>query len=270
MLPVWLTYAWDDNADGDVDFIAQQLNSAGLETRLDRWTLTAGRRLWEQIGGELSKPDLAAWIILATQHSCGSEACKEELAYALDRALSKHGQGFPVIALFQSAVDKQLLPPSLAVRLCVTVKDSHWIERIKAAAERRTPAIPREELQPYMLKVHSVIGSSFGKFAIEVRPRAGSWAPFFAAIPASEKESVKMRLAFGPRDKVPGVIVLHQSGDANGSDTSGQSLSGYHAADEASPTMSYYIFCSTLPSVLAFGVMNGRPQFKVDLNMARK
>jgi len=268
MIPIWLTYAWDDNADGDVDFIAQQLKDAGLETRLDRWTVTAGRRLWEQIGGELSKTDLAAWIILATQHSCGSEPCKEELAYALARTLSKHGQGFPVIALFQSSVDTKLLPPALAVRLCVTMKDPHWIERIKAAAEQRAPAIPRDELQPYVLKVHNVAGDSFGRFAIEVRPRAGTWSPFFAAVAANEKDSVKMRLAYGPRNQPPNVIVLHQCGEANGSDSSGQNLSGYHTADEASPTMSYYIFCDALPSLIAFGVMNGRPQFKVDPRIA--
>lgn len=265
MLPVWLTYAWNDNTDGDADFIAQQLAGVGLETRLDRWTLSAGQRLWEQIGRELSQNDLAAWIILATQNSCGSEACKEELAYALDRAFGKHGQGFPVIALFQSPVDRSILPPALGVRLCVSMKDSHWLERIKAAAERRAPAIPREELQPYAITVHTVIGDSFGKFAIEVRPRAGTWAPFYAAVSTSEKESVKMKLAYGPRGSLPQGIVLHQYGAVDGRDASGQSFSGYKAANEASPTMSYYIFCATLPSALMFGVLNSQSQFKVDI-----
>lgn len=259
MIPVWLTYAWNDNSDGDVDFVAQQLNGAGLETRIDRWTVTAGQRLWDQIGAELSKDDLAAWIILATQHSCGSEACKEELAYALDRALGKRGQGFPVIALFQGRVETDLLPPSLKVRLCVTTTDQHWIERIKAAAARRPPAIPREELNPYFLKVHQPLTeSSFGKYAIEVRPRAGSWAPFFAAIAESEKENVKMLIGYGARNHVPNVIALRQSGEFEA-----PGLWGLFAGDEASPTMSYYIFCSILPSALVFGVLNSQPQFKV-------
>ena len=42
---IWLTYAWDDNLGGDVDFAAQELLRVGLEVKLDRWNLTAGKHL---------------------------------------------------------------------------------------------------------------------------------------------------------------------------------------------------------------------------------
>lgn len=251
MIPIWLTYSWTDNPQGDVDFIAQELERAGLTVRLDRWNLTAGRRLWEQIGEELSKPDLTAWIILATANSCGSQACKEELAYALDRALDKKGAGFPVIALFPSAVEADLLPASLKTRLCVSLMDQAWIERCKSAAERRAPAVPRQQQEPYHAQVHEVSESSFGKYAIELRPRAGSWAPFFAAIPLQEKESVKMTLAYGPKNHVPNGSMLW-------SPSEGESDGRWAcwASNEATPTMSYYVFCTALPSSLDFGQLN--------------
>ena len=37
--PVWLTYAWLDNAEQDVDYIAQELRRLGLNVQLDRWNL---------------------------------------------------------------------------------------------------------------------------------------------------------------------------------------------------------------------------------------
>ncbi len=50
MKSIWITYSWVDNKDGDVDFAAQELIRAGLDIKLDRWNLSAGKRLWEQMG----------------------------------------------------------------------------------------------------------------------------------------------------------------------------------------------------------------------------
>src|SRR5215813_6715471 len=102
---VWMTYAWDDNKSHDVDFAAQELEAAGLEVKLDRWNLQAGNRLWDQIADfiqDQTKSD--GWLLYATQASLGSEKCREEFAYALDRALETRGESYPVIALFPSPV----------------------------------------------------------------------------------------------------------------------------------------------------------------------
>jgi len=146
---IWLTYAWDDNADGDVDFAAQELTDIGLEVKLDRWNLTAGKRLWEQIETfiqDSSKSD--AWLLYATQASLGSEACREEFAYALDRALQTRGGDFPVIALFPAPVDRHLIPAGIKTRLFVSLTDPDWKERILAAAEKRQQHITRPQVEP--------------------------------------------------------------------------------------------------------------------------
>ena len=101
MATVWITYAWADNEHRDVDFVAQELGRAGVTVKLDRWNLSAGKRLWEQIEAFICRPDQSdAWLLIATNNSLASEPCKEEFAYALDRALNSRGQEFPVIALF--------------------------------------------------------------------------------------------------------------------------------------------------------------------------
>ena len=71
----------------------QELQREGITVHLDRWKLQAGQRLWEQIEHLIQDPAQSdAWLIVATQSSLGSEPCKEEFYYALDRALcTQHG-----------------------------------------------------------------------------------------------------------------------------------------------------------------------------------
>ena len=260
MATIWLTYAWADNENRDVDFVAQELGRAGLTVKLDRWNLGAGKRLWEQIESFICQPDQSdAWLLLATNNSLASEPCKEEFAYALDRALHSRGDAFPVIALFTSRVDSSLIPAGIRTRLHVSITDPDWKERIVAAAERRAHSPSRPDVQPYYLHVHRLDGRP-KPIAIEVRPRAGVWAPFIAAIPLDEREKVQPSIWIGPRD-VPvdgGGLFLHGDGP-----TSDNSMWFMYASNECTPTQSFYVWCKELPSRLVFGVKDRAPQFSV-------
>lgn len=46
---LWITYAWDNNKDGDFDYLAQELEDSGVATSYDKIALIPGRRLWDQI-----------------------------------------------------------------------------------------------------------------------------------------------------------------------------------------------------------------------------
>lgn len=252
MRSIWLTYAWEDNETGDVDYAAQELARAGLDVKLDRWNLNAGKRLWEQIDAFITDPRKSnAWLLYATQASLGSEACKEEFAYALDRALQTRGSDFPVIALFPSTVDSQLIPAGIRTRLFVSLTDPEWKERIVAAAEGRQAAISRPNVDPFEITLHR---ASDPRIAIELRPRAGSWAPFFAAIPAGEQTAVDPTLGHGPAKRLPGAYMLMSTGEFTSQD--GLWFIKF-AGNEATPTQSYFVFCKELPSLLIFGVQAG-------------
>lgn len=245
MATIWITYSWKDNKNRDVDFLAQELQAAGLVVKLDRWALGAGRRLWEQIEKYIQDPSESdAWLVYVTQNSLGSEPCREEFAWALDRALRSRTETFPVIALFSGAVDSKILPAALRTRLCVAATDPDWKERIKAAAERRGPQVSELVVQPFHIARHV---AADGRHVVEVRPRAGTWAPFIAAIPVAEKGAVKLSLLHGPSGRVPMGGVLFSSGE----ETQAQWHLAF-AANEATPTMSYFIFCAALPSQLHF------------------
>ena len=42
MATIWITYAWNDNENNDVDFVAQELGKKGVIVKLDRWEIRAG------------------------------------------------------------------------------------------------------------------------------------------------------------------------------------------------------------------------------------
>ncbi len=215
MSTIWITYAWDDNKHSDVDFVAQELVRAGVQVKLDHWNIRAGRRLWEQIERFIQEEkESDAWLIYATQDSLGSEARKEEFTCALDRALKKRGDKFPIIAMFPGPIDDSLMPAGIRPRLFVSLTDPDWKERVQAAAEGQSPPSARPQLEPFTIQIYRYNAAAGHRLAIEVRPRAGTWAPFFAAVPLSEKDQVQPRIAHGPRGRVPQDVALLDTGGA--------------------------------------------------------
>ncbi len=263
MATIWTTYAWKDNENGDVDYISQELEVAGLKVKLDRWELRAGHRLWDQIANFITDPKLCdAWLIVATQNSLVSEPCREELAYALDRALSSRGKDFPVIAVFPAAVDFTLIPPAIRTRLFVSLTDADWKERIIAAAEGRPSVIEKAKVDPYFCRIHEFPDGDV-PYAIEVRPRAGVWAPFLAAIRREEKDDVSPRIMIGPANNPQsgGVLFMYSEGSSRDG-----AFYCYQANNEATPTQSYYVWCKGLPTMLLFGIAHSPTQYVVNLS----
>ena len=143
----------------------------------------------------------------------------------------------------------------------MSITDPDWKERIAAATERRNHASSRPEITPYHLHVHRLQGRS-KPYAIEVRPRAGVWAPFMAGIPLAERETVQPSIMIGPRDLPTDTGMLMMCGEGPSEDNS---LWIVNAANQSTPTESYYIWCETLPTALVFGVNGRQPQYRADL-----
>ena len=259
MKKLWITYAWADNEGGDIDFIAQELGKTGIYVRLDRWDISAGRRLWEQIENFItSEQECDGWLIVATQNSLSSQPCKEEIAYALDRTLKSRDGDFPFMVLFTGPVDDALIPASVKTRLFVSVTDQDWLERIGSALYGRRPEIARKEIASYEAKVHR---HPSGKIILELRPRAGRWYPIIAAVPTSEKGAIKF-------------IMVEPSGHPTGTgfvpgSCEEQSSDGKWAAivsnQQATPHESLYVWFEKLPSQLMFGSKSG-PLYTIDTN----
>lgn len=278
MAVVWITYTWADNEQDDIDFIAQELENSGVDVKLDKFVIGAGKRMWDQIATSITdSKECDAWILVATPKSLQSEPCTEERAFALDRALNSHGSEFPIIGLFQDSVEMSLIPPAIRTRLCVSLTDPDWKERIKAAAEGRLHNVSRPVIEPYHFKIKrmqpkvhkvplypNVNNSPMRDFkegqdwVIEVRPRAGVWGPFFAEIPFAEKEIVNPNLEYGNANKPSIGGALYGFGS--------QKIEDWWVMrndQQSTPTMSYFIWCDSLPSTLRFGARGGPEYVKL-------
>lgn len=178
----WLTYAWADNTGVDkdtVDFIIQELEKEGIEVPHDRRELIVGQRLWDQIGQYIVDPTKSdAWIYVMTTASLSSQACQEELAIALGRALDKRTENYPLIGLVVGPPPSGL-PPSLAVRLWVSTDDSTWAKQVASGVRKERASISRPTIQPFICQLRQV-GPE--RCRVELRPRLGVWCPFFVAV----------------------------------------------------------------------------------------
>jgi len=169
---LWITYAWVDNDEGDFDFLVQELGRNGIPALYDKIALVPGRRLWSQIADKISNEPLSGWAYLVTPNSISSNACQEELHYALQRALDTKGEEFPLIGLLHG-VSIRDVPLALRVRLCVNLRNPDWVEEIRAAILGQPPRMPVDEQGPYVMKLHNPYLGNLNAFAVEIRPRFG-------------------------------------------------------------------------------------------------
>jgi hypothetical protein len=248
-----------DDADEDVTYVVQELRAAGVEVRLDREVLVPGRRLWNQIGDEIEDPKCDGWIVFATRAAFESEAVMEELAYAIQRAITARGEAFPLIALLADAPVAEL-PVGLRIRLGVPLADSSWVDRVVSGLRGEAPAIQSPHVGSYALTVHEPNAGHTDQWCVKVRPRAGTWSPsLFVAIPEEERDLLGIALC-GPKN-LPNGTGMVLSGQPQTSPDG--RWYGIGLTDEATPTRSLYTFFSRLPSRLRFGI-NGGPSWTVE------
>jgi hypothetical protein len=253
MKKLWLTYAWKDNEDNDIDFIIRELDKVNsIETRFDRRNLIPGQRLWQQIGGLITDPaECDAWGIVLTKNSIKSEPCIEELSYALERALDAKGGGFPVFALLHN-ISASDLPPALNVRLCIPLENNDFVSQVIAAVEKRAPGYVPKDVGDWSLKEH--YDSNTGLNVLELRPRFDRISPFAICVDFAEKQSGNVvKAEFGPADIVPNGHVAFSWIDSETTLTDGTHAWVWGANNEINSTTSIFLFYKTKPKRIWFG-----------------
>ena len=167
---LWITYAWKDNEGGNFDFLVEELEKAGIDVTFDKVALIPGPRLWEQLAERIEGPTLHGWAILLTKASLASEPCKEEIAYALDRALRSKGEHFPLIGLVNQ-VQFSELPSAFRVRLAISLQNPDWVQEVMAGLRKMPPTRAAAETSKYIWKFQTGFQGDKNKLAIWVRPR---------------------------------------------------------------------------------------------------
>lgn len=245
MAKLWLTYAWKDNEENDVDHIVSQLTAAGIDVHLDRVQLLAGRRLWQQIDRNIRNPDVAAWAIYTTEASLKSEPCQEELAYALDRTLQSKDAEFPLIGLFSGSFDRALIPSALATRLCVNLHENNWVEQVSDAIQGVSSAVITPPV-PFGFKLHK---NEIGR-VLEVWPRTGTWTPTLAVVQESDRDCLG-GISAGPRGIIDAIALIEcGNGTQNG-------LYGWVMNNPVNSATTAKILLHRLPEWIDFGQQGG-------------
>jgi hypothetical protein len=249
---LWITYAWEDNAGEDFSYLVQQLERAGLKVEYDRVALVPGRRLWDQIAGRIVGGELSGWAYLVTKKSLESEACKEELAYALSRALKQ--PEFPLIALVHG-VSFDDLPTVLRVRLGINLAASDWIEQVRAGIEARPLTKPITSTPDWRMSVHQNHGGQIGLTAFELGPRFGEIRHWRWAYPKAGPAPVTWGHGPSGGGGISQVMTEVLEGEA---DFASDRFRFVGAGNALTPnTSAYIVFDGLVPQSLAFGIANG-------------
>lgn len=248
---VWITYAWADNAQGDFAYLVQELRAVGVEATYDRIAIVPGQRLWDQIAARITQDLIDGWAYLITSNSLASEPCREELAYALDRALNTKGGGFPLIGLLHG-VRIADVPPALRVRLCVSLANPNWKEEVRAGLEGRAPVVSNAAQTQYVWEVHQGYGGTPTAIAVEVRPRFGEIMYWRFAVPTSASIA---RWGHGPSGGASLSWTQTMSVDGGSGDIDGVPITWFGSGDKLSPGISaYVVFNEALPDFVGFGL----------------
>lgn len=248
--PLWITYAWKDDEEGDFSYLVQELRAIGVEAIYDKIALVPGRRLWQQIGNKILNSPLSGWAYLLTPFSITREACREELEYALNRAINSKGADFPLIGLLHNIAVEDV-PAPLRIRLCVNLASPTWTEEVAAAVEARPPRVEPTRESRFVWNVHMGYLGRSEYVAVEVRPRFGSEMYWRFVVPDSSKV---VTWGHGPAGggMILGMRQLSVDGTA---DFQGRACRWFGSGDALSPSVSAYaVFEGILPEFIGFGV----------------
>jgi len=243
---LWITYAWKDNAGGNFDFLIQELEKAGIDTTFDKVALVPGRRLWEQIAARIEDPTLDGWAILLTRQSLQSEPCREELAYALDRALNTKSAGFPLIGLMDQ-IGSDEVPGALKVRVMIDLRDPRWPQLVLAGLKKVAP----EKALPQVTRYNWEFKDNFRgphTLAIMIRPRFGELRFWRFIFPENAKV---LEWGIGPpRNPVMTSVINGRLRD----NRFGEVVTYVGAGDAITPGYGcYIIFEEPFPKTVGFG-----------------
>jgi hypothetical protein len=256
MPKLFLTYAWRDNEDSKIDYLASVLKRQNVDALIDKWTIPGGMKLWDKIDRAIADPDLDGWAIFATRASLQSEACREELAYALDRALSVRGDQFPLIGIFLEALERQEIPSPIRVRRYVLLSDPTWPQIVAQSLAGKASESDLSSLGPVITKWHPP-GPT--QQILELRPRIDFWHPAVVLLPEAEADAIDMHAAAGPPGHPPAASIT-MAANIELADPLGRKWKGQRIDQQISPNQSLYLWLKARPSKLIFGAVNG-PQY---------
>src|SRR5688572_12247138 len=107
MSTVWITFATEDNADGDIDYLAQEITRCGWKTRMHPMFPAEDDKIDRLMPAFLSKPEQSdAWILYASNRAL-ADGRAARIEGAMTKGLAGRA-GFNSIGLFTDTQNRDL------------------------------------------------------------------------------------------------------------------------------------------------------------------
>jgi hypothetical protein len=234
---VWITFATENNVDGDIDYLAQEISRTGLRTRLHPLFPGEDDKIERLMPAFLTRPDQSdAWILYGSEELLKGDRL-QKISRVVQRAIEERG-AFPRIGLFTNAGEFTKAEP-IALTDKVFVDDPEWRSRLGRALgiDLQNGAASDTGLPPYVAKLHPTTGEPF-RYTFEFRPKMERWDSVLFAILPEERARVAPEIQNQPYE------------EGFSEDGEWYFLVG---RTPATPRNSYVVAMKDLPTRLAFG-----------------
>lgn len=231
MATVWITFATEDNVDGDIDYLAQEISRCGWKTRMHPMFPGEDEKIDRLMPAFLARPEQSdAWILYGSAKAL-EDGRAARIEGAIQRAISSRGE-FPAVGLFPGARDERLL-----LSHTVGVHDVDWREQLGSALGCDLSETAGGALPSYVAHVNVLSGGEY-RYSFECRPKMGRWDAFLFAVPPEDMKRVAPTIAFEEAEE----------GFSDDAEWYFQI-----ARRPATPAEGYSVLMRELPSRLAFG-----------------
>lgn len=194
MPTVWITFATEDNAEGDIDYLAQEISRCGWKTRLHPMFPAEDEKIDRLMPVFLSRPEQSdAWILFGSSKALG-DGRAVRIQNAMSRALADR-HGFPSIGMFPGTPDE-----SLKFAHIVGIHDTDWRDQLGAALGCDLHLSGEGVLPGYVAQVNVLSGGEY-RYSFDCRPRIGRWDSFLFAIPPEDMRRVAPKMAFAEAEE---------------------------------------------------------------------
>jgi hypothetical protein len=194
MPTVWITFATEDNVDGDIDYLAQEISRCGWKTRLHPMFPAEDDKIDRLIPAFLSKPEQSdAWILYASSRALADDRA-DRIGGAITKGLATR-EDFTSIGLFPGARTSDL-----RLSHTIGVHDADWRQQLGSALGCDLDHPKEGVLPPYVAHVNVLQGGEY-RYSFEVRPKMGRWESFLFAVPPEDMKRVAPKIAFSEAEE---------------------------------------------------------------------
>ena len=249
MKTIWLTSL--EASEDQIGKLLAQKKTYGIEIRGHFWEDNLEKMAWIHAREELLKPDVSAWLILASPEKWGAPSIRYGLTLLGITLQAKKGLPFPMAILFSEGKppSPDTFPTPLKGVEILSLSDPAMPAKLVAMVHRPPKEIPLG----YRLDVYGTpeIGQWF-----EIGPQNAPWPGAMFGIAEGE---IQVH-AVGPKGSLPAQSVLNYPMKGLRLSLGGKEYTAWAVQNELDPQTSYFVQVKGFPSSILFGAYSSQEE----------